>query len=299
MEHIRNGNHTKACKSAERRAEQMIQRMGLGVVGALFLGSGLMALSPYPGESTREIVTIWHSQGGYLGVSIRNIQKGDLETLSLQEEGGVYIEEVEGESPAEAAGLQESDVVLEYAGERVRSVRQFKRLVLETPPGREAPMKVWRNGSTVQLTAQLGDQFSWLGARREIHVQKDLLPEFEPDIHAFRFDGDPLPLRHGRLRLGVQVVPLTSQMAEFLGISGKEGVLILEALPSTPAEAAGLQAGDVILSVNGKPVNGPEDLIRLISKGENEVAIVRKKELKTISVNLPGEASTQENVIEM
>ena len=71
-------------------------------------------------------------------------------------------------------------------------------------------------------------------------------------------------------RLGIQVAELTDQMADFLGIPGKQGVLILETLPSTPADEAGLQAGDAILSVNGQEVSSLVELSKKRHSGSGK-----------------------------
>jgi serine protease Do len=235
---------------------------------------------------------------GYLGVSIRDIDREDAEALSLPAERGAYIRGVEEESPAEEAGLQEGDVVLEYAGESVWSVRQFQRLVKETPPGREAQLKVWRSGSPIVLNALVGERrgsINWLGAKPGIHIEKEVFPEH----HEFLFQADDFHGSFGKPRLGVQVAELTAQMADFLGISGRRGVLILETLPSTPAEAAGLQAGDVILSVNEQEVSGPAELRKSLVDGQNEIEIARKQKITGITVNLDEAKKKSPDAIEM
>lgn len=243
-----------------------------------------------------------HASSGYLGVSIRDIDAGDVKALSLPAERGAYIEKVEGESPAEEAGLTEADVVLQYAGESVFSVRQFQRLVRETPPGREVQLEVWRAGSSTSVSAKIGDRFGQyhqLDPELGIDIEERILPHSEVAPPMLHFGERGFNIAPGRPRLGVQVAPLTEQMADFLGIPGRNGVLILETLPSTPAAVADLRAGDVILSVNGREVRGPRELIRHLTEGENNIEIARDKRVESVSVNLGESKSRSEDALEL
>ena len=133
--------------------------------------------------------------------------------------GGVVIEEVQPDSPAEKAGLKQSDVIVEFDGEHVRSARQFGRLVQETPPGRTVKAAITRDGQKkeIQITpsegrgvgafrdadrGRLGD----LDDLRELGRLGDRLPPFN-----FNFDFDIPGALSGR-RLGVSVDELTDQL---------------------------------------------------------------------------------------
>jgi len=86
--------------------------------------------------------------GSTIGVEI-----SELDTASVERgDNGVVIKSVRQGTPASRAGLQAGDIVLEFDGERVRSVRQFRRLVEETPPGRQVEAVVLRDKSRRTLT---------------------------------------------------------------------------------------------------------------------------------------------------
>lgn len=284
----------------------MRKRILIGAVGCLILSLSLLGLGAeqmQEKEIKKIVVGAMPLDSGYLGVSIRDVDSEDVGVLGLPAEKGAYIEGVEEESPADEAGLAEGDVVLEYAGDSVSSVRQFQRLVSETPPGREVRLTVWRAGAGTELNAKIrareGD-YTWMGKDHpEMHIEKRMIPKFHSDGHAFLFDGHDFHRTGRKPRLGVQVAQLTDQMAEFLGIPGREGVLILETLATTPAEAAGLQAGDVILSVNGQAVSSPSELIRSLSEGENEIEIAREKVVSNLQVILGGDELASDDALEM
>ena len=80
-------------------------------------------------------IRIFLPEAGYLGVQIRDVGQADVKKLRLPQETGVYLESVQPQTPAAQAELREQDVLVGYAGVPVLSVRQFQRLVSETPPG--------------------------------------------------------------------------------------------------------------------------------------------------------------------
>src|SRR5947208_4844488 len=92
-------------------------------------------------QRSRRDLTFLAGRGAEIGVSVRDVDASD------KARGGVVIEEVRPDSPADHAGLKTSDVVVEFDGEAVRSARQFTRLVQETAPRRPVKMTVVRDGA--------------------------------------------------------------------------------------------------------------------------------------------------------
>ena len=212
--------------------------------------------------------------------------------ISDRTEGGVVIDDVLADSPAEKAGLKRSDVIVEFDGENVRSARQFARLVQETPSGRAVKVAITREGrrQDVQVTPDerrgdvmvsghfMGDYMRDLG--RDLGRLGDHLPPFN-----FNFDFD-MPLTSGR-RLGVSIEELTSQLAEYFG--AKDGVLVTSVTDGSPASRAGLKAGDVITSINGDRVSNREDLLRRLRNATSEdvqVGIVRDKKESSVTAKI-------------
>ena len=207
-------------------------------------------------ESRRGRAIILDGRGSQLGVMIR-----DLEGDAVAKSTGVEIEEVTPDSPAAKAGLKAGDIVTEYDGERVRSARQFTRLVQETPEGRSVSMAVLRNGQkqTLQATPE-ARELSWtMGidgdriARETERSVREALREFRAGSPAFRFrfdDGFPGLRMTPRGRLGVSVEGLSTQLAEYFGAKDG-GALVSSVTADSPAAKAGIKAGDVITTVNG------------------------------------------------
>jgi serine protease Do len=196
--------------------------------------------------------------GTYLGVNLAEVDADRARELKLKEAYGAEITRVEEGSPAEKAGLKPNDVVLEYNGQRVEGMEQFGRMVRETPPGREAKLLISRNGATQTLTATLAARkFRPGGGGVGTGFE---LPEFHmPDIpQIFTTLRSPM--------LGVEAESLGTQLGAYFGV--KEGVLVRSVLKDTPAEKAGIKAGDVITKVDGMAITTPNELSNAV-RGAN------------------------------
>jgi len=104
--------------------------------------------------------------GTRIGVSVRDVEDSDAKGVKPPSTG-IVVEEVSADSPAEKAGVRKADVFVEFDGERVRSVRQFTRLVQETPAGRTVQAAVLRDGqrTTLSITPRDGGaRFSFDGS---------------------------------------------------------------------------------------------------------------------------------------
>ncbi len=205
----------------------------------------LLAASAYAQtiQTPRRVVAT-HSAGGYLGVGVVEVEKPDSH--------GVQIKRVDEDSPADKAGLKEGDVVVEYNGQRVEGIDQFIRLVRETPAGRTVKMQVLRDGGTQSLTATLG-------TRKTMWSQDG--PNF-PDVPMPPIPPLELPefrlFTHQSASIGIDVQSITGQLADYFGV--KSGVLVVNVVRDSPAQKAGLKAGDVITHVNGDAVATPHDI---------------------------------------
>jgi serine protease Do len=213
---------------------------------------------------------------------------------------GVRIEDVDEGSPAEKAGVRAGDVVVEFDGERVRSARQFARLVQETPDGRTVKATVVRDGSrqTLDITPEAGSR-AWGGdvllhmpdIERQVERGLRALPrDFAFDFHMDGFS----PWSRGRL--GVRLAPLTDQLAEYFG--AKDGVLVSSVEEGSAAAKAGLKAGDVILAVNGRTVGSPSEVAQEIRDAEDgtalEIRVLRDRKELTLKAELEGRSQKAE-----
>ncbi len=239
-----------------------------------------------PGVSpVREFNSIPFAGGTYLGVNLAEIDPNRAKELKLKEDYGVEVTRVEENSPAEKAGLKPGDVVLEYNGQRVEGMEQFGRMVRETPPGREAKLTISRDGKRQTLTAMLGS--------RKFRFSGNFPPGFEmPEFHM-----PDIPQIFTTLRspmLGVEAESLGTQLAVYFGV--KEGVLVRSVLENTPAQRAGIKAGDVITKVDGMGVTAPSELSSAVraanSKKTYAIELVRDRRPVTVNVTVEDRSET-------
>ena len=217
--------------------------------------------------------------GSYLGVGVAEIDANRAKELKLKEDYGVEITRVEQNSPAEKAGLKPGDVVLEYNRERVEGMEQFGRLVRETPPGRDVKLTVSRDGKTQMLTAMVASR-------------RSRFPEnFPPVFQMPQFEMPDIPRIYTTVRsriLGVEAESLGPQLASYFGV--KEGVLVRSVLENTPAQKAGIKAGDVITKVDGMAVTTPSEVsssVRMAStKKSYPIELTRDRKPMIVNVNV-------------
>ena len=265
-------------------------------------GAGAAFLQPAHAQTARapRALEIFAGRGSQIGATVRDVEETDAKDSKLQGPAGVVIEEVSAESPAAKAGLKAGDVVVEFDGERVRSVRQFTRLVQETPVGRKTPAVVMRAGQRVSLTVEPREGNGFVFADGKLSTLQDWSRDFSFDVPrpvvpptppatpkppvppAFPdFDTFVWRTNNG---LGITVGDLSQQLAEYFGT--KDGVLVTSVADNSAASKAGIKAGDVITSFNGSEVTSPSDLrqrIRALQDGaEFTVGVMRDKKPTTL-----------------
>ena len=285
-------------------------------VAVAFAVSTVMA-QPQPGPERR--VFSLDGRGSQIGISVDDLDAQALKAAAGAT-GGVRIAEVDENSPASKAGLREGDIVVELDGERVRSARQFSRLIQESPDGRAVRLGVVRDGKRQDIDVtpegragafafgpwigpEFNRQFRDLEPRlreleprlRELEPQlRDHLRDLEPFQREFRynlpfdFNFDGLPrMTSPRGRLGVQTSELTPQLAEYFGVKDG-GVLVSSVTADSPAAKAGLKAGDIITSLNGGRVRDTDDLVDELrdKEGDVTVGILRDKKESTVKATL-------------
>jgi len=242
--------------------------------------------------------------GSSIGASIRDVNDTD------RQRAGVVVEEVEPGSAAEKSGLKKADIITRFAGEEVRSARQFSRLVQETPAGRTVSATVLRDGNSTELKITPedrpragifidGDRLSRSFDSQRLEEQMGRLNDRLRNLPAFDLNLDLDIPGSERPRLGVTVQPLTPQLAGYFG--AKEGILVASVTDDSPAARAGLKAGDVIVSVNGQNVSSRADLTRAVSgAGANvdiTIGIVRDKRESSVKARLDDARAQRGRVI--
>jgi C-terminal processing protease CtpA/Prc len=237
---------------------------------------------------------------GWLGVTPEDISADRAKELKLSTARGIYVSEVEEGSPAEKAGLKSGDVIIEFNGQHVEGVTQFRRLVRETPPGHNVAIVISRDGKSQTINATLStmsDQFqhqfrvnvgngmrdftlnmpdmhNWEGpmvAPRPAMPAMPMTPSapmppgsysyaFPEGGYGFGFGSGSGMVMGSTPSIGISGENLSGQLGTYFGAPDGEGVLVREVQSGSPAEKGGLKAGDVITKVAGERVRTISDL---------------------------------------
>src|SRR2546422_6227399 len=226
-------------------------------------------------DDRAEVWLLNEGNPGWLGVTIAEVTADKAKELKLPAARGVILSRVEADSPAAKAGLKANDVITEFNGQRVEGTLQFRRLIRETPGGRTVQLTFWRDGRAQSVSVELGafpDKLEGHGfGPKEFKFE---MPEFGGKLF-----GHDVFLQHGP-RLGIDAEDLSGQLGSYFGAPDGEGVLVRDVTSGTPAEKAGLKAGDVIIKIDGERVRTVHELReKMRAKRENKtvsVSVIRK-----------------------
>ncbi|HUL15607.1 MAG TPA: PDZ domain-containing protein [Terriglobales bacterium] len=233
----------------------------------------------------------------WLGVETQEVTADTVKEDKLPVERGVVIGKVLPDSPAAKAGLKDNDVVTAVNGQTVEGTVEFRRMIHEIPAGRKIQLTIWRDDHSQTLEATLGN------SDQNIHTQIESAPRVFsfhmpeaveiPEIPPMEWSGDFV--MGGHPRLGVEVEDLQGQLGKYFGAPDGEGVLIQSVNSNSPAEKAGIKAGDVIVSVNGERIRTVGDLRAKLSSSKDSTSVkmglLRNKADITLSVELPPPAA--------
>lgn len=241
----------------------------------------------------------------WLGVSTQQITRDLRDGLDYQG-SGILVNRVVEDSPADRAGIRNGDVIVSYNSRTVTTSQQLTELVRAGRIGQSVSLAIVHDGSRRSVTARLA---AWPQDSEDSYRTPDApeVPEApdapEPpesprtpnrmklDLNGETFDipdGSLMLRSMGRGRLGVQVQELNEGLADALGVTERKGVLVIEVNKDTPAERAGMRAGDVIIRVGDRSVEDVDDLHRALPDrgGRVSITVVRRGSRRTIEANL-------------
>ncbi|MFH1413490.1 MAG: Do family serine endopeptidase [Candidatus Omnitrophota bacterium] len=178
---------------------------------------------------------------GWLGITIQDLTDELAEYFALADKNGVLVAKVLGDSPAEKGGMKEGDIIKQFGGKDVNNVRQLLSAVAAAQVGNKAEVLVVRDNKNLNLNIVIGER-----------------PEDTENLAGLT--GESATWR------GLEVEDITPQNSRRYKIQEKQGVVVVNVEPKSPADDAKLVLGDLIMAINRKPVNNLSDYQSLTSK---------------------------------
>jgi S1-C subfamily serine protease len=232
---------------------------------------------------------------GYLGVELADVDQQKAQALKLKDMRGAVITLIDHDAPAGQIGLRVNDVILQLNGQAVEGAEQLRRMLREIPAGRKVTLEISRDGSLQTLTAQLADRrIMERDVWNKIGTGGDVYTQAPPGMGFFSGGGNAplsggfhMPFFGSSLNVGALVEPLTSQMAEYLGVPG--GLMVRQVARKSEAASAGLKAFDVILKVGSEPIatlSGWERALHANQGKPVQVTVLRDRKQQTLTLQV-------------
>lgn len=213
----------------------------IGINTAIFSPSGgnIGIAFAIPAATAEEIIEDLIENGsvvrGWLGVQIQPVTDDIAESLGLDESSGAIVTEPQEDSPADKAGIRSGDVITAVDGDDIQDPRELARKIAGYAPESAVKVTIWRDGSSQQLDVTLGEL-------QNERVASLAAPE-KPETRSLE-------------NLGLELE------------AGPDGVVVADVVPGSGADEKGLRRGDIITSVNGEDVSGPEDVLKIVSDAD-------------------------------
>jgi serine protease Do len=198
---------------------------------------------------------------GWIGVSVQTVTPAIAQSFGLKEARGALVSEVVAGGPAAAAGIQRGDIIISFDGREISKMSDLPSVVAGTPVGKTVPVKVLREGKELTLNIEIAEM-----------PESGVAPQ-------------TVPTEEG---LGLTVQDITPQLMKELGLRDRTGVVVTGVAQGSPADDAGIQAGDIIKETNRVPVKNLRDFESAMRKsGKNKpVLFLIKRGAATFYVSI-------------
>ncbi|MCG6534231.1 MAG: DegQ family serine endoprotease [Syntrophales bacterium LBB04] len=220
-----------------------------------------------PANMAKDVVPQLKDKGkvtrGWLGVAIQEVTPELAQSFGLKEKQGALVAEVFKGSPAERAGIEQGDVIVEFGGKQIKESKDLPQVVAATPIGKSVSAKLSRSGKQISKDVKVTEM-----EEKTTEVAKAPTGK----------------------KLGIGVQNITPDVAQALGLKDAAGVVVTQVEPGSPAENAGIQKGDVIREVDRNPVKDVHDLMDQIAKAKDKgtiLLLVQRGQNKTFAAVTP------------
>jgi serine protease Do len=190
---------------------------------------------------------------GYVGLLIGDVNEDLAESFKYNGSGGALVQDVTPGGPGAKAGLKPGDIIAERDGKPVTNAAAFRNGIADTPPGKTVTLMVSREGKRIEVPVTLGE-----------------LPT--SDKVAAQRGGGPVEPREPA-RWGIGLTDITPELSQRLELGTSRGALVQQVLPGSPADAAGLTPGDVIVAIGDRDIKKASDARDALQKSEGPLRL--------------------------
>lgn len=207
---------------------------------------------------------------GYVGVSLQDLTPELAETFGIDEKAakGTIVTKVVEDSPADEAGMEFEDVIVEFQGKEVEDSKDLMNRVAVLPPGTKVELVVLRDGERKSITVELGER---------------------PNMDEMAADETPATIYD----LGLEVRDLTDELADRLGYEDAKGVVVVEVRRGSEAFRKGIETGMLIMKVGREDVKNTKefyDEIKKYKKGDTVVLLINDgQQRRFVTLEVPEE----------
>lgn len=233
-----------------------------------FSGMGFAIPSEIAQPIANELIKDGHVDHGYIGISIENVTPSNAKFFGVQKAMGAVVADVTPDAPGSKAGLKSGDVITELNGNPIRDAGELQMQTSETQPGTTIHLTVMRDGKTQNIPLTLGSMPN--GKAQEIAQSGN-----------------------GKGRWGMGLADLSPDVRQQIGAPASvHGAVVEQVRPGSPADDAGLQRGDVIVSIDRKPTPNAADVAQQLSsipQGQDALLLVWQNGVSTFIVMHPAQ----------
>ncbi len=212
----------------------------------------------------------------WLGVSVRDVTEKVAKENKMSDEAGAYVNEVSEKSPADSVGIDEGDVIVEFAQKSIDDADDLVRAVQKSKVGDKVDVVVMR-----------------MGDKKNFQVILAKYPRRQRLSYGLENLGSHLRMMVNGGSQGMHLMELNDQLAEYFGAPNGAGILVEKVNKGSAADKAGIKAGDVLLKIGKRTIDDLEDVSKAFSKFDEgdkvDVEVLRKGANKILSLEVAEE----------
>jgi len=212
---------------------------GIGFAIPVNLAEKIIVQLKSEGEVTR----------GWLGVAIQDLTSEMAEYYGLKDRKGVLVADVFKGDPADKAGIQPKDIILEVNDNQIETSRELTAMIADLKVGEDAKVEVFRNGKIKTFQIKL--------AKRDDQ----------------RLASRPTPSEPEEEKFGIRVAELTPEIIQRFGIDDTKGVIVINVEADGKGAEAGVQMGDIIKEINHRIVESVKDYTAAMDKIKDDESV--------------------------